>query len=163
MAKALKTNALRLMDGAKIPYRTLTYDWDEGSFDGELVARKVNMDPAAVFKTLVAKGEKTGYMVCCVPVNRELDLKAAASFLNDKKVELIHVNDLLPLTGYVRGGCSPVGMKKQYPTLLDESALQFAEIAVSAGVRGCQMVLKPQDLISFIKARTAWIAKDGHA
>lgn len=160
MAAPLKTNALRLLDAAKIPYRTLSYEWEEGLFDGELVAGKIGMDPAAVFKTLVAKGERKGHAVFLVPVNRELDLKAAAALMQDKKVDLIHVNDLLALTGYVRGGCSPVGMKKQFPTYVDESALSFAEIAVSAGVRGLQMVIGPKALVNYLHARTGRLAKE---
>ncbi len=160
MAAIPKTNALRLLDGAKIPYRTLSYPWEEGLFDGELVAGKIGMDPSAVFKTLVIKGERKGHAVFVIPVNKELDLKAAAAILQDKKVDLIHVNDLLALTGYIRGGCSPVGMKKLFPTFLDESALVFPEIAVSAGVRGLQMVLEPKALIAYLHARTGKLIKE---
>lgn len=159
MASAVKTNALRLLDAARIPYRTVSYPVEENAFDGELVAQKIGMDPAMVFKTLVARGERTGYAVFVVPVSRELDLKAAAAAFSDKKVDLIHVSDLLPLTGYVRGGCSPVGMKKQFPTIFDETALSFPEISVSAGMRGLQMVLSPQSLIAYLHARTAGLAK----
>lgn len=153
MAAPAKTNALRLLDAAKIPYRTLSYEWEEGLFDGELVAGKIGMSPAAVFKTLVAKGERKGHAVFLVPVDKELDLKAAALLLQDKKVDLIHVNDLLGLTGYMRGGCSPVGMKKQFPTFLDETSLLFDEIAVSAGVRGLQLVIDPKSLIAYLNAK----------
>jgi Cys-tRNA(Pro)/Cys-tRNA(Cys) deacylase len=111
-----------------------------------------------VFKTLVAKGERKGYAVFLVPVNRELDLKAAAALLQDKKVDLIHVNDLLGLTGYIRGGCSPIGMKKQFPSFIDESSLSFDEIAVSAGVRGLQMVIDPKSLVAFLHAQTGKLA-----
>jgi Cys-tRNA(Pro)/Cys-tRNA(Cys) deacylase len=158
MAAPVKTNALRLLDAAKLPYRTLSYDWEEGLFDGELVAGKIGMNPSAVFKTLVAKGERKGYAVFLVPVNRELDLKAAAALLQDKKVDLIHVNDLLGLTGYIRGGCSPVGMKKQFPTFMDESSMSFDEIAVSAGVRGLQMVIDPKALAVFLHAHAGKLA-----
>ncbi len=154
MAAPVKTNALRLLDASKTLYRTLSYEWEEGLFDGELVAGKIGMNPSAVFKTLVAKGERKGHAVFLVPVNRELDLKAAAQLLQDKKVDLIHVNDLLGLTGYIRGGCSPVGMKKQFPTFIDESSLSFGEIAVSAGVRGLQMVIDPKLLMAFLHAQT---------
>lgn len=154
MAAPAKTNALRLLDAAKIPYRTLSYEWEEGLFDGELVAGKIGMSPAAVFKTLVANGERKGHAVFLVPVGKELDLKAAALLLQDKKVDLIHVNDLLGLTGYMRGGCSPVGMKKQFPTFVDETSLLFDEIAVSAGVRGLQMVIDPKSLIAYLNAKT---------
>ena len=154
MVAPAKTNALRLLDAVKIPYRTLSYEWEEGLFDGELVAGKIGMSPAAVFKTLVAKGERKGHAVFLVPVDKELDLKVAAAILQDKKVDLIHVNDLLGLTGYIRGGCSPVGMKKQFPTFVDETSLLFDEIAVSAGVRGLQMVIDPKSLISYLNAKT---------
>lgn len=160
MAAPLKTNALRLLDASRIPYRTLSYEWEEGLFDGELVAGKIGMNPSAVFKTLVAKGERKGYTVFLVPVNRELDLKAAAMLFKDKKVDLIHVNDLLGLTGYIRGGCSPVGMKKQFTTFMDESAMSFDEIAVSAGVRGMQMVIDPKALAAFLHAQTGKLAKE---
>ena len=158
MAAPVKTNALRLLDASKIPYRTLSYAWEEGLFDGELVAGKIGMNPSSVFKTLVAKGERKGHAVFLVPVNMELDLKAAAVLLQDKKVELIHVNDLLGLTGYIRGGCSPVGMKKQFPTFIDESSMSFGEIAVSAGVRGLQMVIDPKVLVTFLHAQTGKLA-----
>ena len=160
MATMPKTNALRLLDQAKIPYQTLAYAWEEGLFDGELVAAKIGMDPSCVFKTLVIKGERKGHAVFVIPVNQELDLKAAASIMQDKKVDLIPVNDLLALTGYIRGGCSPVGMKKQFPTYVDESALSCTQIAVSAGVRGLQVVLEPQTLISFVKAHTGKLTKE---
>ena len=154
MAKAVKTNAMRKLETAKIPYETLTYTVDDDNFDGVLVAQKVGMDPASVFKTLVAKGEKRGFLVFCIPVDQELDLKAG-----DKKVEMLHMKDLLPTTGYVRGGCSPVGMKKAFPTYIHESALAYEKIAVSAGQRGIQMILSPQDLIRITAAETAKIAR----
>jgi Cys-tRNA(Pro)/Cys-tRNA(Cys) deacylase len=160
MASPVRTNALRLLDAAKIPYRTLSYEWEEGMFDGELVAQKIGMDPNAVFKTLVARGERKGYAVFVLPVNRELDLKAAAVLFMDKKVDLIHVNDLLPLTGYVRGGCSPVGMKKLFPTWIDESALSFPEISVSAGARGLQMLVDPKALLTFLRAHAGRVTKE---
>ncbi len=157
----VKTNALRLLDAVKIPYRTLSYEWEEGLFDGELVAGKIGMSPAAVFKTLVAKGERKGHAVFLMPVNSELDLKAAAVLLQDKKVDLLHVNDLLGLTGYMRGGCSPVGMKKQFPTFVDDTALLFDEIAVSAGARGLQMVIDPKSLIAYLHATVGKLASKG--
>lgn len=160
MAATSKTNALRLLDGAKISYRTLSYAWEEGLFDGELVACKIGMDPSAVFKTLVIKGERKGHAVFVIPVNKELDLKAAAMLMQDKKADLIHVNDLLALTGYIRGGCSPVGMKKLFPTWIDETSLHFSEIAVSAGVRGMQMVLDPHALIDYLHAHTGKLIKE---
>lgn len=151
----MKTNAMRKLETAKLAYSTMVYPVDDDNFDGVLVAKKCGMDPASVFKTLVLHGEKTGYLVCCIPVNQELDLKAAALAAGDKKVEMIHVKDLLPLTGYLRGGCSPIGMKRQFPTWLDESCLGLGQIAVSAGVRGCQMILAPGDLLRLLGGKTA--------
>lgn len=155
MSKAVKTNAMRRLDTAGIPYETLSYPADEAHLDGEAVARAVGLDPAAVFKTLVLKGEKTGFLVCCIPVCRELDLKAAAQAAGDKKVEMLPLKDLLPTTGYIRGGCSPVGMKKSFPTYFDESALNHPLIAVSAGQRGLQMRLAPQALMKLAGAVAA--------
>lgn len=160
MAKAVKTNAMRKLETAKIPYETMTYTVDDDHFDGVLVAQKVGMDPACVFKTLVARGEKRGFLVFCIPVDQELDLKAAAQLAGDKKVEMLHMKDLLPTTGYVRGGCSPVGMKKAFPTYIHESALSHPKIAVSAGQRGIQMILAPQDLIRVTGAATGKITRD---
>lgn len=145
-----KTNALRLMDGAGIPYRAVEYDYDENDLGGQHVAAVTGMNPDQVFKTLVVRGEKRGVMVFCIPVSATLDLKKAAKAAGDKKVEMIHMKELLGLTGYIRGGCSPVGMKKKYPTFVDETAELFDEIAVSAGQRGLQMVLSPEKLIAYV-------------
>ena len=144
-----KTNALRLMDAAKIPYRAVEYEYDESDLGGQHVAAVTGMDPDQVFKTLVARGEKKGPLVFCIPVSCTLDLKKAAQAAGDKKVEMIHMKELLGLTGYIRGGCSPVGMKKKYPTFMDETALLYDEIAVSGGVRGLQMVLSPEALMEY--------------
>lgn len=144
-----KTNALRLMDGAKIPYRAVTYEYDENDLGGEHVARVTGMDPAQVFKTLVTRGEKRGPLVFCIPVSCTLDLKKAAKAAGDKKVEMIHMKELLGLTGYIRGGCSPIGMKKKFPTFIDETAVLYEEIAVSGGARGLQMVLSPERLMEY--------------
>lgn len=152
MSKPMKTNAMRLLDQARIEYRTMEYEVDEENLAGEHVATQIGMPAEQVFKTLIARGEKTGILVFCIPVNEELDLKKAAVLVGDKKIEMIHVKELLPLTGYIRGGCSPIGMKKKYPTYIDESAILFDEISVSAGVRGCQMICNPEDLIKFIEA-----------
>jgi Cys-tRNA(Pro)/Cys-tRNA(Cys) deacylase len=148
----IKTNVMRLLDQANIHYRTMEYEVDEDNLAGEHVAEQIHMPTEQVFKTLVAKGEKKGIMVFCIPVNTELNLKKAASFVGDKKIEMIHVKDLLNLTGYIRGGCSPVGMKKRFPTYIDETAILFDEISISAGVRGCQIILSPNDLIPYIQA-----------
>lgn len=145
----VKTNAMRLLDAAKISYRAVEYDYDENDLGGGHVAMATGMDPDRVFKTLVARGEKKGIMVFCIPVSCTLDLKKAAKAAGDKKVEMILMKELLPLTGYIRGGCSPVGMKKKYPTFIDETAILYDEIAVSGGQRGLQVVLNPEDLISY--------------
>lgn len=144
-----KTNAMRLMDAAEIPYRVVEYEYDESNLGGEHVAEVTGMDPDQVFKTLVVRGDKKGILVFCIPVSCTLDLKKAAHAAGDKKVEMTHVRELLGLTGYIRGGCSPVGMKKKYPTFIDETALLYDEIAVSGGARGLQMILDPQKLITY--------------
>lgn len=149
MNKTNKTNAMRLMDAAKIPYRAVEYEYDESDLGGEHVAAVTGMNPDQVFKTLVARGEKKGILVFCIPVSCTLDLKKAAHAAGDKKVEMIHMKELLDLTGYIRGGCSPVGMKKKYPTFMDETAELYDEIAISGGARGLQMVLSPMSLMEY--------------
>lgn len=144
-----KTNAMRLLDAAKIPYRAVEYEYDENDLGGQHVAAVTGMNPDQVFKTLVARGERMGILVFCIPVSCTLDLKKAASAAGDKKVEMTHMKELLGLTGYIRGGCSPVGMKKKYPTFIDETALLFDEIAVSGGARGLQVVLSPETLMEY--------------
>lgn len=153
MSKLKKTNAMRLLDQAKIEYKAIEYEVDEENLAGEHVADQIHMPVEQVFKTLVARGEKKGILIFCIPVNTELNLKKAAAIVGDKKVELIHVKELLPLTGYIRGGCSPIGMKKKYPTYIDESAISFDKISVSAGIRGCQIVCNPKELLSYIEAK----------
>ena len=146
----VKTNAMRLLEQAGIPYKALEYEVDENNLAGEHVAEQIHMPLEQVFKTLVAKGEKKGIMVFCIPVNSELDLKKAASVLGDKKIEMLHVKDLLATTGYIRGGCSPIGMKKKFPTYMDEIAVLFDEITVSAGIRGCQLCVPREALVQYI-------------
>jgi Cys-tRNA(Pro)/Cys-tRNA(Cys) deacylase len=148
----IKTNVMRLLDQAKIEYKTMEYEVDEKDLSGEHVAEQIGYPVEQVFKTLVARGDKKGIQVFCIPVNTELNLKKAASVVGDKKIELIQVKELLGLTGYIRGGCSPIGMKKKYPTFIDETAILFDEITISAGVRGCQIILKPTELIKYIDA-----------
>lgn len=150
-----KTNAMRRLDSAKLKYKVQEYEVDESDLSGLHVARQIGQDPSAVFKTLVARGEKCGIVVLCIPVDRELDLKKAARAIGDKKIEMVHVKDLLGLTGYIRGGCSPIGMKKKYPTYFHASALELDEIAVSAGVRGAQIIMEPKALVAFVQAETA--------
>ena len=150
-----KTNAMRLMEQAGIPIRICEYEVDESDLSGTHAAQVLQMPPEQIYKTLVARGDKTGICVFCIPVCCELDLKKAAKISGNKKVEMIHVRELLGLTGYIRGGCSPVGMKKQYPTFIEEAALLYEEIGVSAGARGVQMMLDPERLISYCRMTTA--------
>lgn len=145
----VKTNAMRLLEAAKISYQAKEYEVDETDLSGSHAADMMGADHDTVFKTLVLKGEKTGYLVCCIPVDEELDLKKVAKAAHDKKVEMIPMKDLLPLTGYVRGGCSPIGMKKKFPLYIEETAQLFHQIAVSAGQRGVQIILDPNDLCAY--------------
>ena len=147
-----KTNAMRMLDKAKIKYDPLEYEVDENDLSGTSIAKKVGLDCSMVFKTLVAKGDKTGPVVMCIPVDKEIDLKKAASVTGNKKIEMIHVKDLLGLTGYIRGGCSPIGMKKKFPTYIEESCQNFEKITVSAGVRGCQLLIDRKELIEYTDA-----------
>lgn len=147
-----KTNAVRIAQQAGIPCREIFYEYDEKDLRGTHAAEAVGIPYEQVFKTLVARGEQTGIHVFCIPVCCELDLKKAAKAAGDKNMELIAVKELLPLTGYIRGGCSPLGMKKQYPTHFDESAQLWEEIAVSAGKRGHQMILSPLSLVRLLEA-----------
>ncbi len=155
MRKMQKTNAMRAVESAGIPLHTLQYEVPEENFDGRLVAETLGLNPETVFKTLVLKGDKTGYLVCCIPVCEELDLKKVAKASGNKSVEMLPVRELLPLTGYVRGGCSPVGMKKLFPTYIDETAQLCDEIAVSAGLRGEQMLLPPDKLAEIVRGQYA--------
>jgi Cys-tRNA(Pro)/Cys-tRNA(Cys) deacylase len=139
-----------LLEANNIPHSTVTYEVDENDLSGITVANKIGVEPERVFKTLVTRGEKTGIIVFCIPVTEELNLKKAASVCGDKKIEMIKEKELLPLTGYIKGGCSPIGMKKNYPTFIDETAQLFDEISVSAGVRGMQIMIKPKDLLKVV-------------
>ena len=150
-----KTNAVRLIEQAGRPFRCTEYDYDERDLSGLHAAAAIGMPPEQVFKTLVARGEKTGINVFCIPVCCELDLKKAAKSAGDKNMELVAVKELLNLTGYIRGGCSPVGMKKRYPTFLDETCILWEEIAVSAGARGHQMIVPPEALAALVNAKMA--------
>lgn len=152
--KTVKTNAMRQLDTAGILYEAIEYACDDKNFDGELVARQVGLSGAQVFKTLVTRDEKGGVVVGCVPVDRRLDLKALAEAAGCKRLEMTRPDELLALTGYMRGGCSPVGMKKRYPTYIDRSALEQEKIAISAGMRGLQLYLSPGDLIRHTGAKT---------
>lgn len=150
-----KTNAMRLMEQAGIPIRVMEYAVDESDLSGLHAAEELGMPPEQIFKTLVARGDKNGICVFCIPVCCELDLKKAAKISGNKKVEMIHVRELLSLTGYIRGGCSPVGMKKQYPTYIEETAIIYDEIGVSAGARGVQMLTDPEKLIDYCRMTPA--------
>ena len=150
---ATKTNAVRLVQQAKLPCRECFYDYDEKDLSGTHAADAIGMPQEQVFKTLVARGERTGINVFCIPVCCELDLKKASKAAGDKNMELIPVKDLLSLTGYIRGGCSPVGMKKKYPTFFDETCILWDEIAVSAGARGHQMLVPPESLAELVSAK----------
>ena len=149
---ATKTNAVRLVQQAKIPCRESFYEFDEKDLNGNHAAAAIGMPPEQVFKTLVARGEKTGINVFCIPVCCELDLKKAAKAAGDKNMEMVAVKELLGLTGYIRGGCSPVGMKNKNPTYFDETCILWEEIAVSAGARGHQMIVPPEALADLVDA-----------
>ena len=150
---------MRLLDQAGISYSTQEYQYDEDHLGGEHIVNQLGIDPETCFKTLVARGEKRGIMVFCIPVLEELDLKKAATVTGDKKIEMVHVKELLGLTGYIRGGCSPVGMKKKYPTYIEETALLFDRIYLSGGQRGVQIIINPQDLIDYVEAHACEIVK----
>ena len=159
MAKKIeKTNAARLLDRAKIKYNLIPYEFDENDLAAQHVADSLGQDIAKVFKTLVLHGDKTGYVVCVIPGDKEVDLKALAKVSGNKKVEMIPMKDLLQVTGYIRGGCSPIGMKKRFPTYFHATAMQQDVIYVSAGVRGLQIEIAPQDLIDFVQAAVAEVA-----
>jgi len=149
MAGIKKTNAMRMLDAAKVEYSVLEYEYDENDLDGHHVADFLNLPYEEVFKTLVARGESGEYLVFCLSVDDEVDLKKAAKVAREKRVELIPVKELLPLTGYIRGGCSPIGMKKKFKTYFDEMILLVDDVSVSGGVRGVQIRMKALDLIDF--------------
>lgn len=151
-ASVSKTNAARLLDAAGIPYTLIPYEVDEEHLDAGHVAASLGEDIDRVFKTLVLRGDRNGFFVCVIPGSLEVDLKVAARISGNKSCEMIHVKELLPTTGYIRGGCSPIGMKKPFPTFLHESAFLYDTIYVSAGVRGLQLCLSPQDLLRFVGA-----------
>lgn len=152
MAGIQKTNVARLLDKAKIPYELVPYTVDENNLAADHVAEELGEDINQVFKTLILHGDRSGHFVCVVPGNTEVDLKKAAKAAGAKKAEMIPMKELLPLTGYIRGGCSPIGMKKPFPTFFHSSALDFDVIYVSAGVRGLQLKINPQDLIKYVRA-----------
>ncbi|WP_433747111.1 Cys-tRNA(Pro) deacylase [Falsibacillus pallidus] len=155
----MKTNAVRMLDSKKIAYEILSYSHDDGKIDGVSVAGKIGRDPKTVFKTLVTTGNSKQNYVFIVPVEEELDLKKAAAAAGEKKVEMLPSKDIQKTTGYIRGGCSPVGMKKLFPTFIDETAAHLEKIVVSAGKIGLQIEVKPGDLIDAVNASFADLSK----
>ena len=147
MKKIKKTNAARILDELHIIYELKTYPVDEEHLDAVHVAKEVGMPPEQVFKTLCVRGDKTGVIFAVIPGNGELDLKALARVSGNKRCEMVHLKEVLPLTGYIRGGCSPLGAKKDYPVFMDETCLLFDRIAISAGLRGMQILAAPGDLV----------------
>ena len=160
MAGNIKTNVARLLDKAKISYKLIPYTVDENNLAADHVAAELGEDIRRVFKTLVLHGEKCGYIVCVIPGNMEVALKAAAKVAGAKKVDLIPMKELLQLTGYVRGGCSPIGMKKAFPTYYHSTIGDFDTVFVSAGVRGLQIQIAPDDLVRYTRGIVAAIAED---
>ncbi len=158
--KTEKTNAARLLDRAGVRYELIPYTVEENDLAATHVAEELGEDIETVFKTLVLSGDRSGYMVCVVPGHYEVDLKAAAKVSGNKKVEMLHMKELLPVTGYIRGGCSPIGMKKRFPTYIHESCMDHDFIYVSAGVRGLQIRVAPHDLVAFTGAFVADIGRE---
>ena len=153
MAKKIeKTNAARLLDRAKVAYELIPYEVDENDLAATHVAESLGEPIERVYKTLVLRGDRNGHFVCVVQGDKEVDLKLAAKVSGNKSAALIPMKELLPTTGYIRGGCTPIGMKKRFPTFIDESVLEFDYIYISAGQRGLQLRLNPQDLIAFVGA-----------
>lgn len=160
MKKIQKTNAARLLDRAKIQYELIAYEVDENDLSAGHLAATIGENINQVFKTLVLFGEKTKHFVCVVPGNSEVDLKKAAKVSGNKKVDLIAMKDLLATTGYIRGGCSPIGMKKPFPTFIHESCMMFTHIYISAGQRGLQLKISPQALITYVEATVCDLIKE---
>ena len=154
-----KTNAMRQLDAAKIPYTPYTYTVDESDLSGTHIADQIGLPYERVFKTIVTRGDKTGPVVFCIPCHKEIDLRAAAAATGNKRLETVPVKELLGLTGYIRGGCSPIGMKKKFPTYLDASAMEQGSITVSAGVRGIQLLLEVEALMRFVGAKTVSVCE----
>ncbi len=154
-----KTNAARLLDQLKIHYELREYEVDENDLSAQAVAPKVGLPLPQVYKTLVARGDKTGVLLACIPGDHELDLKALAVASGNKKAEVVALKEVQPLTGYIRGGVSPLGTKKRYPVYLHSAVTTWEQIAVSAGVRGCQIILAPADLITATQAQVVPVAR----
>ncbi len=148
-----KTNAMRLLDAAKIKYEVKEYPVDENNLAGTHIAEETGLPYEMVYKTIVTRADKTGYTVFCIPCDKEIDLKRAAAVTGNKKIEPVHVKDLLTLTGYIRGGCSPIGMKKKFPTYFDEAVKERDLITISSGTRGAQLLLSAAELIAYVGAK----------
>ena len=160
MTAPVKTNVMRLLEQTGLPFKTTAYPVDEEDLSGVHAAKMLGADPQQVFKTLVAHGEKKGYLVFCIPVEAELDLKKAAAAAGDKRVEMLPLKELFPLTGYQRGGCSPIGMKKRFPTYIEETAVLFDEIYFSAGQRGEQIIMNAEALCRYVGGAFGDICKE---
>ena len=158
--KTPKTNAMRMLDIAKIPYEIKEYEVDENDLSGTHSADQISLPYEMVFKTIVTRGDKTGYCVFCLPCNKEIDFKAAARASGNKSIEPLHVKDLLGVTGYIRGGCSPVGMKKKFPTFFDSSASTLEKLTVSAGMKGAQLLVERKAIVDYTEAILCDIAVD---
>lgn len=156
--KINKTNVARLLDKAKIAYQLVAYEVDENDLSAIHVAAQLGENIEQVFKTLVLHGDKNGYLVCVIPGACEVDLKKAAKVSGNKKVEMLHMKELLPVTGYIRGGCSPIGMKKAFPTYFHSTCMDFEYIYVSAGMRGLQLKINPKELVDYVRADVADVA-----
>lgn len=159
MSKEKKTNVMRILDKAHIPYTAKSYPYDESDLSGVYAAEALGMPADMVFKTIVVRGDKTGPVVFCLPSDQELDLKTAAHVSGNKSVSMLHVRELPGLTGYIRGGCSPIGMKKQFPTYIDSSCDEHSTISISAGQRGMQVCLAPAALVRFLGAQKAPVTR----
>lgn len=159
--KVQKTNAMRELERAGIPFEVISYEVDESDLSGIHVSEQLGEDPGQGFKTLVTVAANGNHVVCCIPVAEELDLKVAARAAGEKSLAMMHVRDLLDTTGYVRGGCSPVGMKKRFPTLIDEGCMRYDRIFISGGRRGIQLKLNPHDLISHTGATVVALCRKG--
>ena len=158
--KTPKTNAMRMLDIAKIPYEIKEYEVDENDLSGTHIADQISLPYEMVFKTIVTRGDKTGYCVFCLPCHKEIDFKAAARASGNKSIEPLHVKDLLGITGYIRGGCSPVGMKKKFPTFFDSSASTLEKLTVSAGMKGAQLLVDRKAIVDYTEAVLCDIAVD---
>lgn len=161
MSKSTKTNAARLLDKAGIEYSLIPYEVDPDNLAATHVAEQLGEDIRQVFKTLILRGDRNGVFVCVIPGDEEIDLKKAAAVSGNKSAAMTPMKELLPLTGYIRGGCSPIGMKRAYPTFIDSQCMDFDRIFISAGIRGLQICIAPADLISFTEAQTADLVKVG--